>query len=170
MNWRDRVLKAIEPEDNPRGTIYGTIAVGLVIAAEEPSKETYLRVLIAAAVAVVTYWLAHGYAAWVGERLRQGTDPDQGWSIRRLGHALRDEWPIIEGGAIPLAVLLVAWAVGAPLATAITADLWAAAGALAAFELAGGLRQRLRPSHLLANAAFGLLLGAALFGVKVLLH
>ncbi len=169
MSWRERVLRAIEPEDNPRGTIYGTIAAGLVIAAEEPATETYPRVLVAAAVAVVTYWLAHGYAAWVGERLRQG-DPDTGWSIRRLGHALRDEWPIIEGGAIPLAALLVAWAVGAPLATAITADLWTAAATLAAFELAGGLRQRLRPSHLLANAAFGLVLGVALFGVKTLLH
>ncbi len=170
MKWRDRVLKWFEPEANPRGTIYGTIAAGLVIAAEEPTKETYPRVLIAVAVAVTSYWLAHGYAQWADERLRGGGDPDEGWSARRLGHALRNEWPIIEGGAIPMVVLLIGWAVGAPLPTTITTDLWTAAAALAAFELAGGLRQRLRPLHLLANAALGLVLGLALFGVKVLLH
>ncbi len=79
MRWYDRVLKWIEPVDNPRGTIYGTIAVGLVVAAEDPAKETYPRVLIA----VMTYWLAHGYAHWAGERLRQNRRPDAGWPGRR---------------------------------------------------------------------------------------
>lgn len=170
MRWYDRVLKWIEPEDNPRGTIYGTIAVGLVVAAEDPTKETYPRVLIAAAIAVMTYWLAHGYAHWAGDRLRQNRRPDAGWRGRRLVRALGNEWPIVEGGAIPLAALLVAWIAGAPLPTAITADLGTAAAALAAFELAGGLRQRLPPLHLLANAAVALMLGLALFGVKAILH
>ena len=170
MSWRDRILKWVEPEDNPRGTIYGTIAAGLVIAAEDPSRATYPRVLFATAVAVATYWLAHGYAHWVGERLRRGVDPDRGWSVRRLGHALRIEWPIVEGGAIPIAALLIAWMLGAPLPTAVTIDLWTAAAALAAFEIAGGLRRRPRPSHLLANATVGLVLGLALFGVKIVLH
>ena len=40
MSWRDRILKWVEPEDNPRGTIYGTIAAGLIIAAEDPSTAT----------------------------------------------------------------------------------------------------------------------------------
>ena len=170
MSWRERVLKWVEPEDNPSGTLYGTIAAGMVVAAQEPAKETYPRVLVATAVAVASVWLAHGYAHWAGERLRRGRDPDEGSSAPRLGRTLMNEWPIIEGGAIPLTALLIAWAVGAPLPTAISADIWTAAAALVAFEVAGGLRQRLRPLQLLTNATVGFVLGLTLFAVKMLLH
>jgi hypothetical protein len=168
--WRDRVLTWIEPEDNPSGTIYGTIAAGMVVAAQEPAEETYPRVLVATAVAVASVWLAHGYAHWADARLRRGSDPGETSSARRLGRALVDDWPIIEGGAIPIVALLIAWALGAPLPTAISADLWTAAAALVAFEVAGGLRQRLRPVQLLGNATVGLVLGLTLFAVKMLLH
>ena len=169
MSWRDRLLRWVEPEDNPSGTIYGTIAAGLVVAAEKPAEETYPRVLIAVAVAVASVWLAHGYADWAGERLRHG-GRGEGAPVRRLGRALTREWPIIEGGAIPFTALLVAWALRAPLPTAIAADLGAAAAALVAFELAGGMRQRLRPGQLLGNATVGLVLGLTLFAVKMLLR
>ena len=167
MIWPDRVLKWIEPEDNPRNTVYGTIAAGLVVAAEDPATETYPRVVIAVAVAVAVYWLAHGYAHWVDERLRRGGNAG---SLRQFLVALTHEWPLAEGAAIPLAALLVAWATGAPLTTGVTATLATAAAALIAFELAGGLRRRLKPLPLLANAAIGLVLGGALIGVKVVLH
>jgi len=169
VSWRDRVLKWVEPEDNPSGTIYGTIAAGLVVAAEKPAGETYPRVLVAIAVAVASVWLAHGYAHWAGERLKRGGDGDDRSSARTLIRALATEWPIIEGGAIPFTALIIAWALGASLPTAIAVDLATAAAALVAFELAGGLRQRQRPVRLLANAAVGLVLGLALFVVKMLL-
>lgn len=168
-SWRGRVLRWVEPEDNPSGTIYGTIAAGLVVAAEEPAEETYPRVLVAIVVAVASVWLAHGYAHWAGERLRRGGDGDGGSPAHRLGRALAGEWPIIEGGAIPFTALLITWVAGLSLRTGIAVDLGAAAAALVAFELAGGLRQRLRPSRLLANAAVGLVLGLTLFAVKMLL-
>ena len=170
MNGSDRILKWIEPEANPRNTIYGTIAAGLVVAAEDPAAETYPRVVIAAVVAVAAYWLAHGYAHSVDERLRRGDDGNDAASLRQLGAALAHEWPLIEGAATPLIALLVAWAAGVPLATGVSAAVGTAAAALVAFELAGGLRRRLKPLRLLANASIGLALGGALFGVKMLLH
>ena len=170
MTWPDRLLKWIEPEDNPRNTIYGTIAAGLVIAAENPATETYPRVIVATVVAVATYWLAHGYAHWVGERLRRGAGPNEAWSTCDLVHALIPEWPLAEGAAIPLAALLVAWPAGAALTTGVAISVWTATAALVIFEVAGGLRLRLRPLHLLANAAVGLALGGALLSLKMLLH
>ena len=170
MTWPDRVLKWIEPEDNPRNTVYGTIAAGLVVAAEDPASETYPRVVIAVAVAVAVYWLAHGYVHWVDERLRRGDEDGDAVSLRQFVVALTHEWPLAEGAAIPLAALLVTWAAGASLTAGVTATLATATAALVAFEVAGGLRRRLRPLPLLANATIGLVLGGALIGVKVVLH
>jgi hypothetical protein len=170
MTWPARLLKWIEPEDNPRNTIYGTIAAGLVIAAEDPATETYPRVLAATVVAVATYWVAHGYAHWVAVRFRRTAASDAVRSAREFVDARIHEWPLAEGAAIPLAVLLIAWVTGAPLSAGDTAAVTTAAAALVMFELAGGLRRRLGPLQLVANGAVGLLLGAALFAVKSLLH
>ena len=170
MTWADRLLKWIEPEDNPHNTIYGTIAAGLVVAAEDPATTTYRRVVIATVVAVVSYWLAHGYAHWAGERLRARGGATERWTARDLGAALLHEWPLAEGAAIPLAALLVAWSGGVPLDAGVAAAVWTAAAALVAFEVAGGLRRRLRPLHLLANATVGAALGVALLTVKLVLH
>jgi hypothetical protein len=170
MNWSERLLRWIEPEDNPRNTIYGTIAAGLVIAAEDPTRETYPRVVAATAVAVATYWLAHGYAHWVAERFGRRANAEGSRPSREILDALIHEWPLAEGAAVPVAALLIAWATGARLTVGTAAALATAAGALIMFELAGGLRRRLQPARLVANAAVGLVLGAALFAVKSLLH
>ena len=168
MSWPDRFLKWIEPEDNPRNTIYGALAAGFVIAAVDPARETYLRVTTATLIAVATYWLAHGYALWVDRRFRANTS--MAGSIRDFGSALSHEWPLAEGAAIPFATLLIAWAARAPLTTGVPAAVGSAAAALVLFEIAGGLRRRLPAWQLLTNAAIGLALGAALFTVKLLLH
>ena len=168
MTWIERILKAIEPEDNPRNTIYGALAAGLLIAAEDPATETYSRVITATVLAVAVYWLAHAYAHWVGQRFRR--EVHHGSSARHLIGALTHEWPLAEGAAIPLAALLIAWAAGAPLTTGSPAAVWTAAAALVVFEIAGGLRRRLPARQLLANAVIGLALGGALITVKLLLH
>ncbi len=122
MTWTERLLKWIEPEDNPRNTIYGAIAVGLVVAAENPAAETYPRVVIATVVAVAAYWLAHGYAHWVDERLRRVDDGNDASSLRRLGIALaRRVAARPRAAAIPLVALLIAWVAGTPLPTGATA-------------------------------------------------
>ena len=170
MIWFDRLLKWVEPEDNPRSTVYGTVAAGLVIAAEDPLINTYPRLVAATAVAVASYWVAHGYAHWVAQRFQADAGSGAGWWPRALVDALAHEWPLGEGAAVPLATLLVAWAVGAPLTAATTAALSAAAGALVVFEVAGTLRRRLPLLQLAANAFIGLLLASALFAIKNLLH
>ena len=166
MTGVEHVLKWIEPEDNPRNTIYGAIAAGLVIAAEDPRSTTYARVIVATLIAVAAYWLAHSYAHWVAERFGRNAST----SPREFLVALSHEWPLAEGAAVPLVALVVAWAAGAPLTTGDTAALSAALVALVLFELAGGLRRQVRPPQLLANAVVALLLGATLFAVKNVLH
>jgi hypothetical protein len=168
VNSSSRILKWIEPEDNPRNTIYGTLAAGLLLAAENPATETYVRLVAASVVAVATYWVAHGYAQSVGERFRR--DGGELRAAPTLVTALRHEWPLAEGASIPLIALVICWAAGAPLATGVHVAVWTAAVTLVVFEVAGGLRRGLRSRALLANAAVGFALGAALLAVKEVLH
>jgi hypothetical protein len=163
-----RVFGWIEPEVNPAATIYGTIAVGLVIAAEDPAKETYGKVVLATTVTVAVYWLAHSYAQWLGGRLRGKEDPGRDGLL--LMHALRKEWTLVEGAMAPVLSLGVCWSAGVPLTTGVAAALWTAAGALLLFEFVAGIRRRLPPLHLVGNAVVGASMGAALFVVKLLLH
>jgi hypothetical protein len=163
-----RLIKWIEPEENPAATIYGTIAVGLVIAAEDPTKETYPRVVLATTVTVGVYWLAHGYADWLSRRLRDGSAPSA--AQYGLGHALRDQWPLVEGAMVPVIALLLAWVAGVDLSTGVAAALWTAAACLLAFEFVAGMRRRLSAAHMLGNAVVGAALGGALLAVKLLLH
>jgi hypothetical protein len=162
----ERLLRWIEPEDNPSAVVYGTIAVGLVLAAEDPTTVTYPKLVSAVAVAIVLYWLAHSYAAVLGRRFTT-RHPVSG---RDAAHILAHEWALVRGAAVPLVVLLVEWAVGIRLVTAITVSVWTAAVALLAFEIVAGTRARLRGLERIGTAAVGAALGVALLAVKLLLH
>jgi hypothetical protein len=161
-----RVLVWIEPEDNPSAVVYGTIAVGLLIAAEEPAVVTYPRVVVASALAVVLYWLAHAYATLLGSRLVDPRPP----TAQQVAAALRLEWAVVKGAAAPLVALLVAWVAGVSLAAAVWAALWVCVGALVAFEVIAGVRARLPGGQVAGSAALGATIGAGLLLLKALLH
>jgi hypothetical protein len=162
----EHVARWIEPDENPDAVVYGTIAVGLIIAAEDPAVETYPKLISATAVTLLVYWLAHAYATSVGAQLASPRPV----SWKRRAHALRHEWAIVQGAAAPLLVLLIAWAAQASLETAATAAVWTAVVALFLLELGAGARARLPWPQLFGSAIFGAALGGALLLVKALLH
>lgn len=161
-----RVLRWLEPEDNPSAVVYGTIAVGLVMAAENPATETFPRVAGGSAAAMLLYWAAHAYAAVLGERLARGLP----FRLADLPGALRHEWSIVKGATAPLVALLLAWASGADLEVAVWAALWTAVGALFMFEVMAATRARLGGLQMTVSVVLGTALGVALLGVKLLLE
>ena len=62
--------KWVEPEDNPSGVIYGTIAVGAVLAAESTAARPSPTPSKPPLIVLGLYWLAHTYATVVGDRLK----------------------------------------------------------------------------------------------------
>lgn len=152
--------------DAVSGLVYGTIAVGLVLAAEDPVHSGYPTVVEAAAVSLALYWIAHSYAAILARRLARGQETS--WAAVR--GTLRHELPIVVGGALPIVVLAVEWLLGVRLRTAVLAALWTCVGALFLLELAAGLRARRGPAQALGGAMVGASLGLALLVVKALLH
>ena len=161
-----RMISRIDPRNNPSAVVYGTIAIGLLLAAEDPSTETYPKLVAGTVVAIALLWFAHSYAHIVGQRFM---------SRRSIfGHEVTDvftrEWALVWGATTPLLALVASWLVGANMETAVTAALWTAALTLFAFEVIAGLRARLPRIALVGNAVIGAGLGATLFAVKALLH
>lgn len=50
--------------------IYGTVAVGSVLAVESAQRESYLETVGAVLIALVLYWLAHSYGESASRRWR----------------------------------------------------------------------------------------------------
>jgi len=156
----------VEPEDNPSGVIYGTIAVGAVLAAESARRETFPDTLEATVIILGLYWIAHTYAAVVGDRLKAREVLTAG----RFWRAFLHEASIVKGAVIPIAVLVALWIAGVSLQTGVTAALWSSAAALAAFEIIATLRSHATGAQRVTQIAVGVLLGAGILSVRVVLH
>jgi hypothetical protein len=166
---RHAAIRALDwalPGKNPAGTVYGTITVGALLAAESGLHDTYPETVGSVVVALVIYWLAHSYAELLGHRLAAG----ERLTARELGRALGRDWAIVRGAGAPLLALLVAWAVGAGQGAAITAALWTCAASLVAFELLAGLRARAQPAELALELCVGAAMGLGVIALRVILH
>jgi hypothetical protein len=142
------------------------IVIGALLAAESGRHETYLDTVASTAIAAALYWFAHAYADVLGHRLAQ----HERLSAASLGRALAHDWAIIRGATLPLAALVIAWAVGAAQQTAVTAALWSTIASLVAFELIAGIRARASPRELALEGAVGAAMGVAILALKIVLH
>jgi hypothetical protein len=158
--------KWVEPNDNPSGVIYGTLAVGAVLAAESARRETFPDTIEATLTILGLYWLAHTYATVVGDRLKTR----ETLSVGRFWRAFLHEGSIVKGAAVPIAVLVAVWAAGVSLRTGVTAAVWSSAASLALFELIATLRSSVTGAQRLVQIVLGVLLGAGVLLVRVILH
>jgi hypothetical protein len=162
----ERALEWLLPDSNPAGTVYGTIAIGALLAAESGRRETYLETIAAAILAIALYWLAHSYAELLGRRLANG----ERLTASALREVLRRDWAIVRGAGPPLLALLVCWLLGLHLEDGVTVALWTVAASLLAFELLAGLRARARPAELLFEGCVGATMGLGVLALRVILH
>jgi hypothetical protein len=152
--------------NNPGSAIYGTIAVGALLAAESVRRETYGKNIEAVVITLLIYWLAHAYADLAAVRLRSGAR----LTIGGLGKTMLHELPLLAGATIPLAILLICWAAGTRLSAAVIAALWTSAAIVVTIELSAGIRGRLGARQFLAQVLVGAVLGSLVIFLKVVLH
>jgi hypothetical protein len=164
--WTGRLAGWIVPVENPAGVVYGIIAIGALMAAESGRHETYPDAVGSAIIAAGLYWLLHAYSNVLGRRLSTRGRLSAGTLWRALTH----DYAIIRGAALPLFVLLFAWATGAARETAVTAAVWSAVASLIAFELLAGIRSRASTGELALEVGVGVAMGVAILGLKVVLH
>lgn len=151
---------------NPAGLVYGTIAVGALLAAESARRETYPRTIGAVVLTLVLYWLAHSYAEFTAGRIR-----DHGrFTFDGLARTAAHELSVLTGASLPLLVVLLLWAAGARLAGAVTAAIWTSATAIVLIEVLIGVRAHLPRRDLIRQTTMGALLGLLVIALRVLLH
>jgi hypothetical protein len=152
--------------DDTGGIVYGTMLVATLLAAESPGRETYGQTAGAVAAAVAVYWLARSYSAFAGERARAG----EAFTLSGARAALVHELAVIVGAFVPLAAVLVCWAAGARLATAVSIAVGVAIATIVATELGIGLRSPHTGRDLVLRTGLGILFGVAILGIKLLMH
>ena len=148
------------------GSVYGTILVATLLAAESPGRETYGETAGAVAVTLVVYWLTIAYAEYVGHRAGDG----EHFTITGLASAARHELPVMIGAVGPLVALVACRLAGAPLHLGVTVAVWSAVVIIIATELGLGVRSRLDGVDLVVQTGFGMLVGVAVIGLRLLLH
>jgi hypothetical protein len=146
--------------------IYGLLIVSALLAAETAASETYSETLLGVVLALLISWWAHAYSEFVFQRAEAGerlTQAGVGWILRR-------ELPILVGAAPPLLAVLIAWAAGAGLDTAITIALVTAAVTILATEVAAGLQAELSGRELAIQTLVGSAFGLVILALKLVLH
>jgi len=151
---------------SPAGLVYGTIAIGALLTAESAQSETYAKSVGAVVVALLLYWFAYTYAEFTGQRLEKG----EPFGFGELASAAVKELSVLIGASIPLLVLLIFWAAGAHLATAVNAAIWTSAAMIVIIELVVGLRAELSVRQLIIQTAFGAFLGLLILTLRIILH
>lgn len=151
---------------NVARVVYGTVAVGALLAAESPEQETYPETLASVLVALLIYWMAHSYAELTARRIEEG---ERLTTTALIGSMLHEVW-ILVGAAIPVIPLLLWWVAGGSLADADTAAVWTAAGMVVVYEVIAGLRAELTAKEMAVQLALGATLGVLIITLKLVLH
>lgn len=146
--------------------VYGTIAVGALLAAETVQRENYAETIGALALTIVLYWIAHAYASSATRRLRE----QEHLTAKGFLKAMVEQAPILAGAIAPLAMLVVFGIAGASLGHAVTAGIWTAAATIAGIEVTAAVRAGAEGFELLAQAAIGVVLGLLVIVLKLVLH
>jgi hypothetical protein len=160
-----RAVGVIIPADNPARHVDGIITTGALLAAETSRHETLTEGAGAVAAVIVVVWLAHSYSAALAQRF-ECAEP---LSVRQLWQTAAHELDLLRGAIVPLIVLLLAGAAGLGTGDAVIAALVSAVVLLFIFEVIAALRGTMRPAELVVQVAVGLVIGAGVLALKVIL-
>ena len=140
--------------------IYGAVVTAAIFAAS--SQLSTVGLVVAVVVTLVVYWLAEEYAELLGEQIEAGRLP----SMRRIGGALADTWPMVTASFLPLIAAVIARLAGATTLTAANVGLSVVVVLLGVHSLAAGRAARLTGWRLAGATATGVGLGLAMVLLK----
>jgi hypothetical protein len=149
---------------NPSRLLYGAVVSAAVLAVVDMHTETWSQVLLAIAIVLIVYWLAHVYVETLADRLLSATHRPR---FRRVSH---HEAPILLGGVPAMLVVAAASLLGAPVSTATSIAQWVTVALLAGAGYLGGHRAGRTGWSLFVDVLIAVLFGVLTVLLKVLLH
>lgn len=159
-------MRAVGPETDFAGAIYGQVLASSAVVALSRHGESPAEVAAGVAATVLVFWAAHVYAEAISRSVvREGPRP--AGALRRLA---AHEWPIVQA-AVPAVLALLLSAAGLwSLQAAIVIALVLGVAELAGWGLAIGRRTGRSPGEaLLIGLACGAF-GVAIIVLKALIH
>jgi hypothetical protein len=151
---------------NTGGILYGTIMVGALLAAESARQQNYPDTVGAVTIAIALYWLVHAYTRYTERRVERREPLTFGGLVETLGQELT----IVGGALIPLLALLISWAAGASLPTAVNADVYICAAIIVLVEVGAAVRAELSGRELVAQISLGAFFGLLVIVLNLLLR
>lgn len=146
--------------------VYGTVVVGVLLAAETPERETYAETMVSVLIALLIYWIAHSYAEVTARRIAERGP----LTTRGLLTSMRREGWILFGEAVPVLPLVIWWLAGATLTVAVSAAIWTAAGMIVVYEVIASVRAELTVKQSVVQIGLGATLGILVIALKLVLH
>jgi hypothetical protein len=160
------ILERLVPTRNPDAAIYGLLTIGPLLTAETALHENYIDTVGTAVIALGLTWLAHGYATMVARTL----DGSERLGAAALARALAHDLAIVGGAVVPVLVIVACWLAGADEADAVSAAVWSTLACLVLFGLLAGLRSSSTLGELVFGVGVGLVMGAGILVLRVILH
>ena len=142
------------------------LAIGTLIAAEGARGETYADVTEATILALGLYWLAHAYTSHFGTRLERTEQSGIQWVIPALLH----EAAILKGAALPIVAHCCSPGCFGPRSRqALLPDfgqlVWRFRAGTCCWVATSSCG-----AEIAIEVALGVVLGAGVLGIRVLLH
>jgi hypothetical protein len=155
----------------PPGYQYGPAVYGSVLATsllgsmfEEQASARVMTLTLVSSILI--FWIAHAWSEIVGARLAD--DPELGWSS--IIEIALSEWPLVESGLLPSALLALAWAGLYSRQTGAVLALAASVLQLVGWGVLAGFRTRRRWWTAWLIGAFDGLLGLTIVAIEIAIH
>lgn len=147
------------------GGIYGTILVAGVLAASSEKSPELTATAVYVLSTVVVFWLAHAWADSLARRVIQTRSGLRGFRI-----TLANQWPLVQSAFPPIAVMLVASALGASAEAAVSWAAWSCVVLLAGWGVIVARREKSSNLGIVGTSAACAALGLVMIGLKAVLN
>lgn len=147
------------------GGIYGTILVAGVLAASSEKSPELADTAVYVLSTVLVFWLAH---AWADSLARRVTQTRSG--LRGFRTTLANQWPLVQSAFPPIAVMVVASALGASAQAAVNWAAWSCVVLLAGWGVIVARREKSSKLGMVGTSAACAALGLVMIGLKAVLN
>ena len=152
--------------DHFSAAVYGSILVAALVGAMFEEQASARTMTLSLAATVVVFWISHAWSEVVGERVARGRLFD----TARIKAISLEEWPLVEAGMLPCALLALSWVGLYSRTTGVVFALVVSIVQLVAWGIFAGRRTQPTWARALAVGAVDGVLGITIVALEIAVH